>query len=173
MRLLVALAFLLLAGCGSTGLSPLAADRVTARFPPHGLANVIAVDALSRRPLTRALLVAADGRTSAATDITVARSPGYRHDQGAANHPFSGNIAGLGPQQSPGPVPTGAAPQTESRLLEMQSTATLRLPDPAAYNRDWRRYRIRLTFGRPPGAVESMTIPAPAPLAPRRPRSLR
>lgn len=173
MRAVVALAFLLLAGCGSTGLPPLPADRVVARFPPHGLANVIVVEALSRRPLTRAVLVAPDGGTSPASTISVAPAPGYRHDQAIASHPFSANIAGLGPQESFLPVPPGAAPQSESRLLEITATASLPVADPAGYSREWQQYRIRMSFGRPPGPVKTMTIPAPAPLVPRRSLSSR
>lgn len=163
MRLALCLPLLLLAACGGGGLSPLPADRLTTSFPPHGLANTIAVDALARQPLRRAELVTPDGRTLASGTIDIAPAPDAIAYQALASRPYGGSLAGLGPPESVVPPAPGAAPQTESRLLEMHSTAAIRLPDPLAYARDWRRYRIRLVFGTPPAAVESRVIPAPAP----------
>ena len=57
----------------------------------------------------------------------------------------------------------GAALQGQQQLLANVSTAEIALPDPVAYRRDWRRYRIRLTFGTPPGEVETRDIAAPEP----------
>jgi hypothetical protein len=45
----------------------------------------------------------------------------------------------------------------------MVSTASILLPDPVEYRRDWQGYRIRLGFGDPPGAVETRELPAPEP----------
>ena len=56
-----------------------------------------------------------------------------------------------------------AALQGQEQLLAMVSNAQISLPDPVAYRRDWANYRIRLTFGTPPGAIETQEIPAPAP----------
>ena len=56
----------------------------------------------------------------------------------------------------------GTAPLTQTRLLAIVSNATIQLPDPVAYRRDWRQYRIRLRFGDPP-QVETREIAAPAP----------
>jgi hypothetical protein len=42
------------------------------------------------------------------------------------------------------------------------SSASIRLPDPVAYRRDWQGYRIRLRFGGPP-QVETREVAAPAP----------
>jgi hypothetical protein len=47
-------------------------------------------------------------------------------------------------------------------LLAVVSTASIPLPDPVAYRRDWQKYRIRLRFGDPP-QVETREIDAPAP----------
>ena len=158
----------LLAACGGAGLPPLPADRVTAHFPPRGLVNVsfvndIIVDALARLPLRRAELVAPDGRTTPASSIDVNPAPGFTAYQAPAAHPYGGEFAGIGPRQELLSAPAGAAPQTESRLLEMHSTAVITLPDPLAYGHDWRHYRIRLAFGTPPAPLETEVIAAPAP----------
>jgi hypothetical protein len=155
--------FLLLAACGSGGLPPLPADRVTARFPPHGLANVIVVEALTRLPLRRAELVAPDGATTASGPITIDPAPRATSYQDIASRPYGGSLAGIGARQSMLSSAPGAAPQSESRLLEMHATAAIALPDPLAYRRDWRHYQIRLRFGTPPAPVESEVIAAPAP----------
>jgi hypothetical protein len=52
---------------------------------------------------------------------------------------------------------------SREQLLATVSSAEIALPDPVVYRRDWRRYRIRLTFGTPPGEVETREIPAPEP----------
>ncbi|HZU88865.1 MAG TPA: hypothetical protein VE993_06375 [Stellaceae bacterium] len=166
------LSLLALAACGTAGLPPLPADRVGASFPPPsfvnpGPANVIRVDALSRLPLRRAELVAPDGRSTPAGSIDVDPTPGFTKYQAPAAYPYGSAFAGFGPQEELSPVPAGAAPQIESRLLEMHSTASLAVPDMAAYERDWRRYHIRLTFGTPPAPLASETIAAPAPPAPQ------
>ena len=64
---------------------------------------------------------------------------------------------------SPGLTPS--APQQRVTVLAMVSTASIPLPDPVEYRRDWRGYRIRLGFGDPPSAVEIRELPAPEPLA--------
>ncbi len=43
------------------------------------------------------------------------------------------------------------------------SSASIALPDPVAYRRDWQKYRIRLRLGDPPQA-ETRELAAPAPL---------
>ncbi|HEX6442374.1 MAG TPA: hypothetical protein VF007_09330, partial [Stellaceae bacterium] len=53
--------------------------------------------------------------------------------------------------------------RSQTRLLTTVSSATIPLPDPVAYRRDWTRYRLRLSFGTPPGAVETREIAAPEP----------
>ena len=165
MRLVLCLPLLLLllAACGRGGLPSLPADRVDASFPPHDLANVIVVDALTRLPLRRAELVAPDGATTASGPIIVEPAPSATSYQAIASRPYGGSLAGIGAPQSMLPSAPGAAPQTESRLLEMHATASIALPDPVAYRRDWRHYHIRLLFGTPPAPVESRVIPAPAP----------
>jgi hypothetical protein len=163
------LSLFFLAACGAAGLPPLPTHRVSASFPPPSLVNtgpadVIVVDALDRLPLRRAELVAPDGRITPAGAIEVNPAPGFRKYQAPAAFPYGGAFSGVGPREELLPVPVGAAPQIDSRLLAMHSIATIALPDPAAYARDWRRYRIRLTYGTPPAPLESETIAAPAPL---------
>jgi hypothetical protein len=164
------LSLFVLAGCGSAGLPPLAADRVTASFPPPSLvntgpANVITVDALARLPLRQAALVAPDGRTTAASSIDVTPIPrsGFIEYQAPAAYPYGGAFVGVGPREALLPVPAGAAPQIQSEVLLLHSTASIALPDPVAYGRAWRRYQIRLAFGTPPAPLETEVIAAPAP----------
>ena len=57
----------------------------------------------------------------------------------------------------------GAALRGRQQLLATVSTAEIALSDPVAYRRDWRRYRIRLTFGTPPSKIETREIAAPEP----------
>ncbi|MGH7052358.1 MAG: hypothetical protein ACREFA_00855 [Stellaceae bacterium] len=162
-RAAVCMSFLLLAACGRGGLPPLPADRVDASFPPHSLANVIVIDALTRLPLRRAELIAPDDRTTASGPIEVNPTPAAISYQNIAGHPYGGDLAGIGQPEAVLPTASGAAPQSESRLLEMHATAAIALPDPGAYRRNWRNYRIRLVFGIPPAPVESEIIPAPPP----------
>ena len=63
----------------------------------------------------------------------------------------------------------GAAMHGDQQLLAMVSVAEIPLPDPAAYRRDWQHYRIRLSFGTPPGPLENRELAAPAPLPPEPP----
>ena len=79
------------------------------------------------------------------------------------NNPYDG----LGIATSAGAVPlpglkAGATGQ-RAVLLAMLSTASIPLPDEVEYRRDWRSYRIRLTFGDPPGEVETRELAAPEP----------
>jgi hypothetical protein len=55
------------------------------------------------------------------------------------------------------------APQGAVRLLAMVSTASIPLPDAIAYRRDWRSYRVFLSFGDLSGEVERQVLPAPEP----------
>ena len=41
--------------------------------------------------------------------------------------------------------------------------ASISLPDPVEYLRDWRSYRIRLSFGDPPGETETREVAGPEP----------
>jgi hypothetical protein len=152
----------LLAGC-SGGPAPLPTGRIKAYFPPGGVADAIVVDALDRLALRDAELVAPDGRTAAAQSIVAQPAPAA----GAAvalpsGSYFNGSIlaAASGNPASPGAVGGGAA--SEGRLLAVASQATIFLPDPAAYRRNWQKYRIRLRFGAPPD-VERRDIAAPPP----------
>jgi hypothetical protein len=60
-------------------------------------------------------------------------------------------------------VQAGAALRSQTLLLAIVSSATIPLPDPVAYRRDWARYRIRVTFGTPPDQLETREIAAPEP----------
>jgi hypothetical protein len=152
-----------LAGCGG-GPAPLPTGRISAFFPPGGVADTIEVDAIDRLALREAELVAPDGRTTRAQSIVAQPAPAagatVALPSGAS---FGGGVAGT----ATGPGSVGSGVQTEGRLLATVSQATIAVPDPAAYRRDWQRYRIRLRFGAPDG--ESRVLAAPPPLAPAGP----
>jgi hypothetical protein len=155
---------LLLAACGGAGPTPLPSEQLSASFPAGGLANVIAVDAVDRLPLRQAELIAPDGHATNATSLTANPAPTQTFSQQVPASPYAGTnfgVSSIGSNAlSPGFV--GAAPQTQTRLLAVVSTASIPVPDPVAYRRDWQKYRIRLRLGDPPQA-ETREIGAPEP----------
>jgi hypothetical protein len=157
-RLVLLLATAALVGCADSGLAPVATDQVRARFPPGGVVDVIEVDAVDRLPLRKAELIAPDGRAIPASYLNVNPSPGVTFDPEFASGPGygfgSGNI---------GPGLTLGGAQQRVAVLAMVSTASIPLPDPVEYRRDWRGYRIRLDFGDLPGEVKTREITAPEP----------
>ncbi len=157
------LALALLAGCGG-GLAPVPGDRIRARFPPGGVVDVIEVDAIDRLPLRSAELVAPDGTATAAASIAVNPAPSETFSQQFPASPYTSAGFGFANIGADGTAPGGAGgvPQAQSRLLAMAATTSIAVPDPVAYRRGWRDYRIRLRFGDPPGAVERQ-IAAPEP----------
>ena len=159
------LTFLLLAACAESGLPPLPTDQVRARFPAGGVVDVIEVDAVDRLPLRKAELIAPDGQATPASYLSVNPSPSVTDYQGFANAPFAGNVFGVGsiaPGVSP-PALTGGASQQRVAFLAMVSTASIPLPDPVEYRRDWRSYHIRLSFGNSPDEIETREVAAPEP----------
>jgi hypothetical protein len=158
-------AVILLAACADSGLPPPVTDQIRARFPAGGVVDVIEVDAVDRLPLRKAELVAPDGQTTPASYLNVVPSPGTTLDSEFATSPYAGNTFGYGNITANLAAPGGAvgAPQQRVALLAMVSTASILLPDPVEYRREWRGYRIRLDFGDPPGAVETRELAAPEP----------
>lgn len=159
----------LLAACADSDAPPPKgpAPQLHAAFLPHGIADTIVVEAVERLPLRAAELVAPDGTTTPASDVGVAAAPSVATGQWVAGNPWLDALSG-GP---PAAVATANGnPQPALRgteqLLATVSTADLPLPDPAAYRRDWAHYRIRLSFGTPPGEVENREIAAPEPPSP-------
>jgi len=176
MRLTVSLSLIaVLAACGAeSGLPSLPTDQVRARFPPGGVVNVIEVDAVDRLPLRTVELVAPDGQATPASYIHVNPSPGVTFYQRFPDSPFGGGTFGIGDLAAGAPFPAdlGGAPQGHEKLLAMVSTASILLPDEAAYRRDWRSYRIFLSFGDQPNEIARRVIPAPEPpLLPAAPSS--
>jgi len=163
------LPLLLIAGCEDGGALPPgppdASAQLRAGFPRGGLADTIRVEAIDRLALRAAVLISADGTAVPASNIDVADSPRFATGQWVAGDPWRNALAGGGSaaaltmQQAQ----AGAALQGEQQLLATVSTAEIALPDPVAYRRDWRRYRIRLTFGTPPSETETREIAAPEP----------
>ena len=156
----------LLAACGAqSGLPSLPTDQVRARFPPGRVLNVIEVDAVDRLPLRTAELVAPDGQATPASYLHVNPSPGVTFYQRFPDSPYGGGTFGIGDLAAgvPFPADLGGAPQGNEKLLAMVSTASILLPDEVAYRRDWRSYRIFLSFGDQPGEIARRVIPAPEP----------
>lgn len=152
--------------CGAeSGLPPLPTDQVRARFPPGGVVDAIEVDAVDRLPLRSAELIAPDGEATSASYLHVNPSPSVTFYQRFVDMPFAGNSFGAGNAASAIPFPgdIGGAPQGSARLLAMVSTASIPLADEVAYRRDWRSYRIFLSFGDLAGEVERRVLSAPEP----------
>jgi hypothetical protein len=160
------LALAVLAGCSvESGLSPLPTDQVRARFPAGGIVNAIEVDAVDRLPLRSAELVAPDGEATSASYLHVDAAPGVTFYQRVIDVPYATNLIGVGSRAPGTPFPSdiNGVPQGNARLLAMVSAASIPLSDEVAYRRDWRSYRIFLSFGDPPGEIERRVLPAPEP----------
>jgi hypothetical protein len=157
---------LFLAACASGGPAPSPSDQILASFSPGGIANQIQINAVNRLPLRSAELVAPDGRSTPAQSLTATPAPTSTVSQQYPNDVYSaGNFgaANIGSNAlAPGIV--GASPNSQTKLLAVISSASIQLPDPVAYRRDWQKYRIRLGFGdTPPLEIREITAPAPLP----------
>jgi hypothetical protein len=158
-----ALTMALVAACApESGLPPSPSDQVRARFPPGGIVNSIEVDAVDRLPLRTAELVSLDGQATPASYLHVNPSPSVAFYQRQIDTPYEGNIFGI-EKFAPAPAVVTGAPQGDAQLLAMVSTASIPVPDEVAYRRDWRSYRIFLSFGDLAGEVERRVLPAPEP----------
>lgn len=165
------LPLMFVAGCDTGDPAPPAAPGPTAQlrasFPPRGLVDTIEIDAVQRLPLRAAVLVAPDGTATPASYVNVESNPSLATGQLAISNPWRDAVTGTGNDAFG--AATRPSPQMDAtlagqeQLLATASTADIALPDPVAYRRDWRRYRIRLTFGTPPDDVETQEIAAPAP----------
>ena len=144
------------------GLAPLPTDQLRARFPPGGVVNSIEIDAIDRLPLRTAELVSPDGRATPASYLHVNPSPSVTFYQRQIDTPYEGNLSGIG-NVTPVPAVVTGAPQGDAQLLAMVSTASIPVPDEIEYRRDWRSYRIFLSFGDLAGEVERRVLPAPEP----------
>jgi hypothetical protein len=163
MRTAFMLTLTFVAACApESGLAPLPSDQVRARFPPGGVVNSIEIDAIDRLPLRTAELVAPDGQATPASYLHVSASPSVTFYQRQIDTPYEGNFSGIG-NVAPVPAVVSGAPQGDAQLLAMVSTASIPLPDEIEYRRDWRSYRIFLSFGDVAGEVERRVLPAPEP----------
>jgi hypothetical protein len=127
--------------------------------------DTIEVHAVELLPLRAAALVRPDGTAFPASYIAVDANPRIATGQWALTHrwddPVSQDtalaaLALQNPQAS-------AALRSRQQLLAVVSAADIPLPDPVAYRRGWQDWHIRLTFGTPPGELQTVEIPAPAP----------
>jgi hypothetical protein len=160
------LPLLLIGACqDGGGTPPLPLAQVTAGFPRGAVVDAVQVDAIDPLPLRAAELVAPDGSATPASSIDVVRDPGSSTGQRAAEAAWQDPVSGssvVAALTMPN-AEAGAALRSRTQLLTTVSSATIPLPDPVAYRRDWTRYRIRLSFGTPPGVVDTREIAAPAP----------
>jgi hypothetical protein len=165
--LAILLPLFLIAGCAGSAPPPGPSgptEELHVGFPKGGLADTISIDAIERLPLRAAALVSPDGSTVATGYIDVVDSPRFATGQWAAGNPWRSALSGGEAAAAPLPyADAGAALQGQRQLLATVSTADIALPDPVAYRREWRKYRIRLTFGTPPGETETRTLAAPEP----------
>jgi hypothetical protein len=160
------LAVVLLAGCADeNGLRRLPIDQIRARFPPGGVVDVIEVDAINRLPLRSAELIAPDGQATPASYLNARPSPTVAYSQGFSNGPYAGNAFGVSnlPSGAPLSAEIAGGPQASAQLLAIVSSASIPLPDEIGYRRDWRSYRIFLSFGDLPNEVERRVLAAPEP----------
>ena len=127
MRAAFLLTLALVAACApESGLAPLPADQVRARFPPGGVVNSIEIDAIDRLPLRTAELVAPDGQATPASYLHVSASPSVTFYQRQIDTPYEGNLSGIG-NVAPVPAVVSGAPQGDAQLLAMVSTASIPL----------------------------------------------
>ena len=156
--------FILLAACGDSGLAPVPSDQIRASFPPGGVVDVIEVDTVNHLPLRSAALIAPDGQVTEASYLAVNPSPSATSYLALPTSPYAAIATGVG-NLTTGLTPTVStgSPQQQVTLQTVVSTASLPLPDPVDYRREWRDYRIRLDFGIPPGETETREVAAPEP----------
>jgi hypothetical protein len=165
--LLAVLTIVFVAACGDSGPPPLVDDQVRVRFPAGGVVDVLEIQAVDRLPLRKAELIAPDGQATSAAYLAVNPSPSVSSFQGSPNGPYAGDTLGVGNIAAGVPLPalTTAATQQRTALLAMVSFASIPLPDPIEYRRDWQNYRVRLSFGEAPGEAETREVTVPAPPA--------
>ena len=142
-----------------------ATPRAQLRAGFGGLVDTIEVSAIEPMPLREAALIAPDGTTVPATYINVTDNPSLATGTWSLSNRW-GEAAGSNNALAALALPNmqaGAALRANEQLLAMVSRADIPLPDPVAYRRDWRNWRIRLGFGTPPAELQTFEIPAPEP----------
>jgi hypothetical protein len=139
-----------------------AVPTATLRAGFGGLVDTIEVSAIELLPLRAAALVAPDGTLVPARDITVNANPRILTGQWSLSHPWDVAVNPANTLTAPSGR-ADAALYSDQQLLATVSRADIPLPDPVAYRRDWRDWRIRLTFGTPPGELQTLVIAAPEP----------
>jgi hypothetical protein len=174
LQILLLLLLFGLAGCAggdeaSRGQGP---NTAGARFVPGGQVTVIQVTVSDRRAMRGAELVYPDGEVVPAYSIDAHRAVAYRPGYGP---PISGVAVGGGGfgggNGSFGTgigitFPIGSWYSPGSQYVysgQIESTALIRIPDPAGYRRDWRDAKVRARLGDPPD-IGFVTLPAPPPL---------
>ncbi len=162
MRKLPLSVLLLLAACAGDAPTP----------PPAAIAEFVTPGSIeirtrAARPLDDAELIAPDGRGISApaiqTDRVAPRPPTLGRPAFGVNVEGASG-SGVNPGLSMGFPVSGlfGAPRRPSLV---ESSATIALPDMAAYRHGWRDWTIKLRFGRPDDRPEYMVVPAPSPSA--------
>lgn len=173
---LLPLVLIMVAGCAGGAAPPAAtpigapglASKLRVGFPARGLVDTIEIDAVDRLPLRSAELVAPDGTAAVASYLNVSDLPSFATGQSALDNRWRDVVepSNLMPALLADNAQAAAAIRGQAQLLSMVSFAEIQLPDPVVYRREWQHYRIRLTFGTPPGPLETRLVPAPAPAPP-------
>ncbi len=143
-RLFAVLLTAVVAACAGSGPAPGPDDQIRASFPPGGIANQIEINAIDRLALRGAELVAPDGHVTPALSVNAKPAPTETFSQQAWAAPISSANYGVSSIGSNALTPNvvGAAPQSQTTVLAIVSTASIQLPDPAAYQRDWQQYKF-------------------------------
>src|SRR5262249_47293876 len=143
------LMIVLCAACADGGLPPLAGDQVPVRFPPRSVGGVIEGDSINPPPLRKVEVLPPPRQAPPAPFFNVHPSLSVTSRQGLPNGPYAGDAFGVGNIAAgiPPSALSAGAPQQRAAFLAMISTASIPLPDPVEYRRDWRSYRVRLSFG--------------------------
>jgi hypothetical protein len=120
-----------------------------ADFVPNS--NAIEVVVNDPRPVHSIRLISPDGDVISAADIHTERtvypgySPGPSLGLGFGGFSSSGGGGGFGSGVGFG-LPLGGGEPAAARSI---TTATISLPDPAAYRQNWQRYHIEVQIGDP------------------------
>ena len=154
-----------LAACEAGPPAALPTAEVTAGFPKGAPSDTIQISAVDPLPLRAAALIAPDGTATPAQNVVVTPRPSSAVGQFGGGDSFR---TAFSPQSAlaaavvPSNQTYSGTPPHETQLLITASSASIQLPDPVAYRRDWEHYRVRVEFGTA-GGNETREIPAPKP----------
>jgi len=163
MRRFLALALLVLAACAEQAPSPPPAPPMTVGFAAD-MPDVIQVSMIDRQPVEQATLLAPDGRSFVAYQISrdqiaVAQDPGIA--AGVGMGVFGGSANGISSGFGIGFPLFGSPPPPAVPVV--QSHALIHVEDMAAYRAGWQQWKLRLRMGSPETTEHDVEFPAPRP----------